>query len=412
MPGVGSEPGTGWAWARMLAGIGDVWVLTRPWHDRHDDLLEGWRAAPERDHLHVIEVQMPWPWKRKHWDPFTAPQRVEYIAWQLAALRTARRVARRERIDLAWHVTFANVWMGAVVDRIGPRSILGPVGGGVGPAWRLLPTMGLRGIAYETARAVARTAGRYLNPLARSAWSHADLILAQNRETARWLPASTRDRTVVFHHVAIDDDLHPEPRAAREGDRVALFAGRLISWKGAALAIEAVARLPRWRLSILGDGPDRARLEAHAARLGMADRVTFGGWLDRDEVLARMRLADVFLFPSLHEEGGWVVGEAMALGLPVVAVDRGGPAAMGATVVPVADAHRMAMDLADAVERAAATGQRVDPPYLEGRRADLVALLRERGLLERTEPGAPDAADAAVDDTRSVPGTRSSARPA
>ena len=262
---------------------------------------------------------MPGPWRDKAWDPFKSRfQRLEYIVWQLAALRTARRIARQQQVDLAWHVTFANVWMGAIVDRVGPRSILGPVGGGIGPAWRMLPAMGWRGVAYETVRATARTAGRWLNPLARSAWTHADLILAQNRETAAWLPGSTRERTTVFHHVAIDDDLVATPKPARAGDRVALFAGRLIPWKGAHLAVEAMAHLPGWRLQVLGDGADRARLQALAERRGVADRVDFLGWLDREAVLEHMRAADVFLFPSLHDEGGWVVGEALALGLPVV----------------------------------------------------------------------------------------------
>lgn len=383
MPGVGSEPGTGWAWARILAGIGEVWVLTRPWASRHEELVAALRAAPERDHLHIVEVPMPGPWRDKAWEPFQAPGRLEYVVWQVAAIRTARRIAQREHVDLAWHVTFANVWMGAIVDRIGPPSILGPVGGGVGPAWRVLPTMGLRGVVSETVRVAARTFGRWFNPLARSAWTNADLILAQNRETASWLPGSTRDRTAVFHHVAIDDELIPTPKAPRAAGEanVALFAGRLIPWKGAHLAIETIAHLPGWRLQVLGDGPDRSRLEELACQRGVADRVEFLGWLDRTAVHDHMRAADVFLFPSMHEEGGWVVGEAMALGLPVVAVDRGGPAVMGATIVPLGSPADVGRRLAEAVERVAKDPPTSGAPYLAARRAALVALLRSRGLI-------------------------------
>ncbi len=391
MPDVGSEPGTGWAWARILAGIGDVWVLTRPWQDHHEELVRAWQSAPEREHLHIVEVPMPRPWRHKPWDPFRSRfQRLEYIVWQLAALRTARRIARREQVDLAWHLTFANVWMGSVVGRIGPRSVLGPVGGGIGPAWRTLPAMGWRGLAYEIVRAVARTIGRWLNPLARSAWTHADLILAVNRETAAWLPKSTRDRTVVFHHVAIDDHLVAAPRGARTGDRVALFAGRLIPWKGAHLAVEAMAHLPGWRLRVLGDGVDRARLEELAERRGVGDRVEFLGWVDREAVLDHMRAADVFLFPSLHEEGGWVVGEAMALGLPVVTMDRGGPAAMGGTLVPVRGTAEVARGLAAAVQRSADTAPAVAPPHLARRRVELLELLQSRGIVARSHPDASD----------------------
>jgi glycosyltransferase involved in cell wall biosynthesis len=164
-----------------------------------------------------------------------------------------------------------------------------------------------------------------------------------------------------------------------------LFAGRLIPWKGAHLAVEAMAHLPGWRLQVLGDGADRARLQALAERRGVADRVSFLGWLDREAVLEHMRDADVFLFPTLHDEGGWVVGEAMALGLPVVTMDRGGPAAMGATVVPVGRTAEVARGLAAAVERAVDTAPAA-APYLARRRTELLDLLRSRGLVT-SEPG-------------------------
>jgi glycosyltransferase involved in cell wall biosynthesis len=240
-------------------------------------------------------------------------------------------------------------------------------------------------VAYETVRAAARTFGRWLNPLARSAWTNVNLILAINRETAEWLPPSTRDRTVVFHHVAIDDDLVAQPRPPRTDGGVALFAGRLIPWKGAHLAIAAMALLPEWRLRILGDGPDRARLAALVERLGLGDRVEFLGWVDREAVLQHMRDADVFLFPSLHEEGGWVVGEAMGLGLPVVAMARGGPVDMGATVVPVGSTDAVARGLAAAVKRVAAAPPAVVPPHLAQRRVARLELLRSRGLVEPVE---------------------------
>ena len=154
MPDVGSEPGTGWAWARILAGIGDVWVLTRPWQDHHEQLVQAWRSAPEREHLHIVEVPMPGPWRGKAWDPFKSRfQRLEYIVWQLAALRTARRIARQRAggPGLARHVRERVDGRHRRPGRpaLDPR----PVGGGIGPAWRMLPAMGWRGVAYETVRA-------------------------------------------------------------------------------------------------------------------------------------------------------------------------------------------------------------------------------------------------------------------
>jgi glycosyltransferase involved in cell wall biosynthesis len=107
---------------------------------------------------------------------------------------------------------------------------------------------------------------------------------------------------------------------------VALFAGRLLPWKGVSLAIRAIRRLQGWKLVVCGEGSDEARLRSLCRRLGVAERVEFRGWTPRDELLALMRRgASVFVFPSLHDEGGWVVAEAAAQGLPVVCIRRGGP---------------------------------------------------------------------------------------
>ena len=96
--------------------------------------------------------------------------------------------------------------------------------------------------------------------------------------------------------------------------------------KGGHLAVRAIAGLPDWRLVVCGDGPDEAKLRAEAAALGIADRVEFRGWRQRDEVLRAMAdEADVLLFPSLHDEAGLAVAEAAAIGLPIVCLDRGGP---------------------------------------------------------------------------------------
>ena len=78
-------------------------------------------------------------------------------------------------------------------------------------------------------------------------------------------------------------------------------------------------------LELVGEGPERPRLEALASRLGIADRIVWTPWSTRSEVFQKMRQSDVFLFPSLRDGGGAVVVEAMASGLPTVCLDVGGP---------------------------------------------------------------------------------------
>jgi glycosyltransferase involved in cell wall biosynthesis len=127
-------------------------------------------------------------------------------------------------------------------------------------------------------------------------------------------------------------------------------------WKGVDLAVGAMAHLPDWRLVICGAGPDAGRIRRRAAELGVTDRTIFTGWLPRRELLQLMREAGVFVFPSLHDDAGWVVVEALAADLPVVCLDRGGPPLLAdgnGIGVPVSGSRRIVISrLAAELERA------------------------------------------------------------
>ena len=106
-----------------------------------------------------------------------------------------------------------------------------------------------------------------------------------------------------------------------------LYAGRLSKEKGVDLLadafLEAHGRDPRLHLALAGGGPEEGLLRE---RLG--DRATFLGWLKGDALARAYASADAFLFASSTETFGQVVLEAQASGLPVVAVDRGGPSSL------------------------------------------------------------------------------------
>lgn len=351
-PGRGSEPGAGWAWARMLASLGDVWVITRA--NNREAIEAVLPTVAERESLHFVYVDLPL-WARR-WKKGQRGVRLYYVLWQVAAVREARRLAAGVDADAVWHVTFANAWLGSLAPLVRLPFIYGPVGGGAGMPWRMLLDAPRSAAAWELARTGASAAARFLNPMARLAWSRARVILAQNPETLRWFPARHRDRATVMPNAVVEEwELH----GARNGDggpATAVFAGRLVYLKGAELAIRAVARTPDWHLRIFGQGPERSRLERLVSDLDVEHRVSFRGWVQRDELLREMRDADVFLFPSLHDQAPWVVSEALGCGLPVICCDSGGAPVIadsaGVAVRPTSCAST-ANDLADVLARRA-----------------------------------------------------------
>ena len=98
--------------------------------------------------------------------------------------------------------------------------------------------------------------------------------------------------------------------------------GRLSPEKGQAGLIEAFAALDYradMELLLVGDGPERERLNAAAARLGVADQVRFAGRLGERDTLAAIAAADILVLPSFMEGLPIVLMEAMAMGTAVVA---------------------------------------------------------------------------------------------
>jgi phosphatidylinositol alpha-1,6-mannosyltransferase len=132
------------------------------------------------------------------------------------------------------------------------------------------------------------------------------------------------------------DTSAPMPVAARDLSRpLLLTVARLVTRKVIDTVIEALPSIltehPTLTYAVVGDGPDRERLQALAARLGVASHVAFVGAARHDELPAWYRAADIFVLASRQEavhgdvEGfGLVLLEAQACGTPVIAADSGG----------------------------------------------------------------------------------------
>jgi glycosyltransferase involved in cell wall biosynthesis len=113
-----------------------------------------------------------------------------------------------------------------------------------------------------------------------------------------------------------------------QDDKVLVSIGRLAQEKNFHTLLQAAQKVygknPDLRLVIIGDGPEKTKLQELASELGIAERVTFTGELPFADVTSYLKAADVFGFASITETQGLVTMEAMAAGLPVVAVDASG----------------------------------------------------------------------------------------
>lgn len=227
---------------------------------------------------------------------------------------------------------------------------------------------------------------RPLRPAVRAALRRADLVVAPSRFTAdlvERMHGVLADRLTVIP-LGLSPDLRLESKPQRtvgapsaEGHRRVLTVARLVpehAYKGVDTLLAAwprvVASVPDAELVVVGDGPDRPRLEREAARLGIAGCVRFAGRLDDRALAEAYTQAAVFALPARTSVGsraggegfGLVFLEAMAAGLPVVAGNGG--------AIPE-------------VVRDGETGLLVDPESPEEVAAAIIRLLRDPDLARR-----------------------------
>ncbi|MGD0196607.1 MAG: glycosyltransferase [Solirubrobacteraceae bacterium] len=192
-----------------------------------------------------------------------------------------------------------------------------------------------------------------------------DLFVAvtQGARDALLLEGVAPDRIVVqpvgvdratFHEQAADATLRGGWELA-DGSQTVLYCGRLIREKGVLDLLRALASVPQTALIIVGQGPERARLELAASACGLADRVRFIGSAAYGELPRFYASVDAFCLPSVptpywQEQFGMVLVEAMACGRPVVTTASGSiPEVVGeaAVVVPPYSPDALAAALSD-----------------------------------------------------------------
>ena len=196
-------------------------------------------------------------------------------------------------------------------------------------------------------------------PYYRSSYRRLAAVIAGSRHTATETPADFSGKKFYMPENGIDPSRFriADEWTAPNGRFRFVAVGRLVPYKGFHLTLQAMARsavLKNCDFTIIGDGPEKERLQEMAKQLGLEDRVTFAGWMPQEDLAAELRNSQAFVFPSLREFGGGVVLEAMASGLPSIIVNYGGPAELVTPetgfALPMQEEDALVNDLCGAME--------------------------------------------------------------
>jgi glycosyltransferase involved in cell wall biosynthesis len=224
--------------------------------------------------------------------------------------------------------------IGAIVDRVRPDVVHVQAHFGVGRALLeaavegAVPGMATNHFMPDNLLGYTPFPRRVKDAIARWAWKdlvrvyrNARIITTPTPRAAEVLAGIGLGRPAQVVSCGIDLAHYAAPARPSDRPMSVLFVGRLDAEKNVDQLLRALAPLPHVRADLVGDGTRRQELTALAAELGVADRVTFHGFVPDAELVHRYAEADVFCMPGTAELQSLATMEAMAAGLPVIAAD-------------------------------------------------------------------------------------------
>lgn len=322
-PGLGSEIGVGWHWILEMSKYFELWVLTRE-SNRHS--IEPWITEhPEYGDIHWLYYD--WPQWARCWKKGLRGVRTYYNIWQYCTNRIVKRTMRDNGIKIFHHLTYGNaLWK---VSSYGQRQffIWGPIGGLETIPKEYSKHYDKKSQIIESIRRVAASLTTFNFGLKKRC-ARADLILAKTEITRGMIPQKYAAKAIQFTDVAADVANINTSAVKDNGFTEFITVGHLDAWRGFDLAIEAVAKASETNkqihLTIVGNGPDRKRLELLIKKHGLDKLVTLTGKVPMDTYKLLMERADAVINAALKEGAVTVSFDCMAMGKPLICLDTTG----------------------------------------------------------------------------------------
>ncbi len=361
-PDLGSEIGVGWHWVLEMSKYFELWVLTRE-SNRHT--IEPWIAGqPEFGGIHFLYYD--WPKWARFWKKGLRGVRTYYNIWQYCTNRIVRRTMQENGIKIFHHLTYGNaLWK---VSSYGQRQffIWGPIGGLETIPKEYSKHYGRKSQIIESLRRVAASLTMF-NFSFKKRCARADLILAKTEVTRRRIPQKYAEKAIQFTDVAVDVSNINTSAVKDNGFTEFITVGRLDAWRGFDLAIEALARASKTNkqihLTIVGNGPDRERLELLVKKHGLDELVTLTGKVPMGAYKQLMERADAVINAALKEGAVTVSFDCMAMGKPLICLDTTGYTRYFtneyAILIPQAGREEVIRNLANAMLRLTNVSERI-----------------------------------------------------
>ena len=196
------------------------------------------------------------------------------------------------------------------------------------PIW-LRKHIGFKGFLSETFRDICNLF-TFIDPIFLRSLEKCSKIIFTTRSGEKYLKKKFYKKAIFCPAVGLNQNEYPSIKVSPKKQKRILFVGRHLHWKGMKIGIEAFKEAlhkdPKLSLTIVGSGNASKYWKNLTERYKIEKKVEWQPWVSKEKLKEIYKDHGIFLFPSLHDSGGFVVLEAMKYGLPVICLDLGGPA--------------------------------------------------------------------------------------
>ena len=326
-PNKGSEPGMGWNFVKGLANFHELHVIVekRKWEK---PILEYLKVYPELKanlRFHFIDKKRN-KWLRKLWPP---SYYWFYKKWQKKAYKLALELDEEENFDMIHQLNMVGYREPGYLWKIEKPFVWGPIGGLENSPWHFLPSLGIKGFIFYTARNLMNLWQRNFSTRPKQAARRTNTsIITATPDNQRLLNNLWDCKAEVVCEVGQEKDIIkvlPSIRVLDNEPLKIVWSGIHTPRKNLPLLFNALKKVTiPFELHILGNGEMNKTWKKTAQKKGLSKNCIWYGWVERQKAKDILSLGHVFCITSISDLTSTVSLEALSYGLPIICLDHCG----------------------------------------------------------------------------------------
>ncbi|AYL94594.1 glycosyltransferase [Mucilaginibacter celer] len=330
-PYKGSEYGAAWNTVINLSSKHELWVLYGMSDDHMGDTqtMRKFLENNEVPNVRFVEVQ-PGPLARAinllnkaglGWFFYFA-----YTLWQKEAYKAARQLLVTEDIDVVHQLGPIGYREPGFLYRLGKPMVWGPIGGMMVIDKCLMHNKPLLTQIKFGLKNIINQIQLGYSARIKQAFEHADVLISATRAGQQTIMNRFDRESYYLSEQGIIGSISLNEAKFTNGVIQLIWCGTHIERKNLQLCLDALAqvRQSNWQLHVLGCGPLTGKLKQYAGKLGLNEKITWHGQLNRSEAIQMMAASHLHIITSIAEDNPAVVFEAMSCGVPSLTINHHG----------------------------------------------------------------------------------------